>query len=105
MLDPDLQENFIGYAEIKQVFSISKIGKIAGCLVTEGIVKKGCNFRLLRDNTVIHQGMLKTLRRFKDEASEVKSGTECGIGIENYNDVKVGDKIEVFERTETARKI
>ena len=76
MLDPDLQETFIGYAEIRKIFSVSKIGKIAGCFVNEGIVKKGCSFRLLRDNTVVHQGMLKTLRRFKDEVKEVREGTE-----------------------------
>ncbi len=105
MLDPDLQENFIGYSEIKQVFSVSKIGKIAGCLVTEGIVKKGCSFRLLRDNTVIHQGKLKTLRRFKDEVKEVREGTECGMGFENYNDIQVGDVMECFEVKEVARSL
>ena len=105
MLDPDLQENFIGYAEIKQVFSVSKIGKIAGCLVTEGIVKKGCSFRLLRENLVIHQGMLKTLRRFKDEVKEVREGTECGMGFENYNDIQVGDLMECFEVKEVARSL
>ena len=105
MLDPDLQENFIGYAEIKQVFSVSKIGKIAGCLVTEGIVKKGCSFRLLRDNTVVHQGKLKTLRRFKDEIKEVREGTECGMGFENYNDIQVGDVLECFEVKEVARSL
>ncbi len=105
MLDPDLQENFIGYAEIKQVFSVSKIGKIAGCLVTEGIVKKGCSFRLLRDNTVVHQGKLKTLRRFKDEVKEVREGTECGMGFENYNDIQVGDVMECFEVKEVARNL
>ena len=105
MLDPDLQENFIGYAEIKQVFSVSKIGKIAGCLVTEGVVKKGCSFRLLRDNTVIHQGMLKTLKRFKDEVKEVREGTECGMGFENYNDIQEGDVMECFEVKEVARSL
>ena len=105
MLDPDLQESFIGYAEIKQVFSVSKIGKIAGCLVTEGVVKKGCSFRLLRDNTVIHQGMLKTLKRFKDEVKEVRAGTECGMGFENYNDIQEGDVMECFEVKEVARSL
>jgi len=105
MLDPDLQENFIGYAEIKKVFSVSKIGKIAGCLVTEGIVKKGCSFRLLRDNTVVHEGMLKTLRRFKDEVKEVREGTECGMGFENYNDIQEGDIMECFEVKEVARSL
>ena len=105
MLDPDLQENFIGYAKIKQVFSVSKIGKIAGCVVTEGIVKKGCSFRLLRDNTVIHQGMLKTLRRFKDEVKEVREGTECGMGFENFNDIQEDDVMECFEVKEVARSL
>jgi translation initiation factor IF-2 len=105
MLDPDMQETFIGYAEIKKVFSVSKIGKIAGCFVTEGIVKRGCSFRLLRDNTVIHQGMLKTLRRFKDEVKEVREGVECGMGFENYNDIQEGDVMECFEVKEVARSL
>ena len=105
MLDPDLQETFIGYAEIRKVFSVSKIGKIAGCFVNEGIVKKGCSFRLLRDNTVVHQGMLKTLRRFKDEVKEVREGTECGMGFENYNDIQEGDVMECFEVKEVARSL
>ena len=96
MLDPDLQEEFIGYAEIKQVFNITNHGKIAGCSVTEGIIKRGCSFRLLRENTVVHEGKLKTLQRFKDE-EEVKFGLECGMGLENYNDIKVGDVMECFE--------
>ena len=105
LLDPDFQETFIGYAEIRKVFSVSKIGKIAGCFVTEGIVKRGCSFRLLRDNTVIHQGMLKTLRRFKDEVKEVRQGTECGMGFENYNDIQDGDIMECFEVKEVARSL
>ena len=105
MLDPDLQEQFIGYAEIKQVFNISKIGKIAGCNVTEGIIKRGCNFRLLRESTVIHEGKLKTLQRFKDEVKEVKEGLECGMGLENFNDIKVGDVMECFEIKEVKKKL
>ncbi|MDC0456541.1 translation initiation factor IF-2 [Alphaproteobacteria bacterium] len=105
MLDPDMQETFIGYAEIKKVFSVSKIGKIAGCFVTEGIVKRGCSFRLLRDNTVVHQGMLKTLRRFKDEVKEIREGVECGMGFENYNDIQEGDVMECFEVKEVARSL
>ena len=105
MLDPDLQETFIGYAEIRKIFSVSKIGKIAGCFVNEGIVKKGCSFRLLRDNTVVHQGMLKTLRRFKDEVKEVREGTECGMGFENYNDIQEGDVMECFGVKEVARSL
>ena len=105
MLDPDMQETFIGYAEIKKVFAVSKIGKIAGCFVTEGIVKRGCSFRLLRDNTVVHQGMLKTLRRFKDEVKEIREGVECGMGFENYNDIQEGDVMECFEVKEVARSL
>ena len=105
MLDPDLQETFIGYAEIRKIFSVSKIGKIAGCFVNEGIVKKGCSFRLLRDNTVVHQGMLKTLRRFKDEVKEVREGTGCGMGFENYNDIQESDIMECFEVKEVARSL
>ncbi len=105
MLDPDLQEEFIGYAEIKQVFNITNHGKIAGCYVKEGIIKKGCSFRLLRENTVIHEGKLKTLQRFKDEVKEVKFGIECGMGLENYNDIKIGDVMECFEVKEIKKTL
>ena len=105
MLDPDLQEEFIGYAEIKQVFNITNHGKIAGCSVTEGIIKRGCSFRLLRENTVVHEGRLKTLQRFKDEVKEVKFGFECGMGLENYNDIKVGDVMECFEVKEIKKTL
>ena len=104
-LEPEIKEVTDGIAEVKDTFKSPKFGLIAGSIVIEGAVIKNLPIRVLRDNIVIHEGKLDSLRRFKDEASEVKSGTECGIGIENYNDVKVGDKIEVFERTETARKI
>ena len=104
-LEPEIKEVTVGIAEVKDTFKSPKFGLIAGSIVVEGAVIKNLPIRVLRDNIVIHEGKLDSLRRFKDEASEVKSGTECGIGIENYNDVKVGDKIEVFERTETARKI
>ena len=105
MLDPDLQEEFIGYAEIKQVFNITNHGKIAGCSVTEGLIKRGCSFRLLRENTVVHEGKLKTLQRFKDEVKEVKFGLECGMGLENYNDIKVGDVMECFEVREIKKTL
>ncbi len=105
MLDPDLKEEFIGYAEIKQVFNITNFGKIAGCFVTEGIIKRGCSFRLLRENTVVHEGKLKTLQRFKDEVKEVKFGLECGMGLENYNDIKVGDIMECFEVKEIKKTL
>ena len=104
-LEPEIKEVTVGIAEVKDTFKSPKFGLIAGSIVIEGAVIKNLPIRVLRDNIVIHEGKLDSLRRFKDEASEVKSGTECGIGIENYNDVKVGDKIEVFERKETARKI
>jgi len=97
MLEPTRKENFVGYAEILEVFNISKVGKIAGCRVTDGIVKRGNKVRLLRDNVVIHEGTLSTLKRFKDEVKEVVSGQECGMAFENYHDLQVGDQIECFE--------
>jgi translation initiation factor IF-2 len=105
MLAPEKRETFIGYAEILEVFNISKAGKVAGCRVTEGVVKRGSGVRLLRDDTVIHEGMLKTLKRFKDEVPEVKSGTECGMAFENYEDLQKGDLIECFEVEEVERKL
>ncbi|NBO19110.1 MAG: translation initiation factor IF-2, partial [Proteobacteria bacterium] len=105
MLSPTLQENFLGYAEIREVFNISKAGKVAGCMVTDGMIKRGCKVRLLRDNVVIHEGTLKTLKRFKDEVKEVKGGMECGMAFENYEDIRVGDQIECFEVQELARTV
>ena len=105
LLSPEQQESFIGYAEIRQVFSVSKQGKVAGCLVTEGIIKRGCKVRLLRDNVVIHEGSLKTLRRFKDEVKEVRDGMECGMAFDNYSDIQEGDMIECFEVKEIARTL
>jgi translation initiation factor IF-2 len=105
MLSPEKREDFIGYAEILEVFNITKVGKVGGCRVTEGVVKRGCGVRLLRDDTVIHEGKLKTLKRFKDEVSEVKSGTECGMAFERYEDIQPGDMIECFEVVEVARKL
>ena len=103
LLSPTLRERFLGNAEIREVFNISKVGKIAGCRVTEGMVKRGAKVRLLRDNVVIHEGTLKTLRRFKDEVREVREGFECGIGLGSFNDIKVGDIIETFEMREKVR--
>ena len=97
LLSPEQQESFIGYAEIRQVFSVSKQGKVAGCMVTEGIIKRGCKVRLLRDNVVIHEGSLKTLRRFKDEVKDVRESMECGMAFDNYSDIQEGDMIECFE--------
>jgi translation initiation factor IF-2 len=105
MLSPTLRENFLGYAQIREVFNISKVGKVAGCMVTEGIIKRGAKVRLLRDNVVIHEGSLKTLKRFKDEVKEVKSGLECGMAFENYDDMRPGDQIEAFEIEELARTV
>ena len=105
MLSPTLRENFLGYAQIREVFNISKVGKVSGCMVTEGIIKRGAKVRLLRDNVVIHEGSLKTLKRFKDEVKEVKSGLECGMAFENYDDMRAGDQIEAFEIEELARTV
>lgn len=105
MLAPEKRESFIGYAEILEVFSITKVGKVAGCRVTEGVVKRGCGVRLLRDDTVIHEGELSTLKRFKDEVPEVRAGTECGMAFVNYQDIQVGDQIECFEVEEVERKL
>ncbi|MGF1595169.1 MAG: translation initiation factor IF-2 [Kiloniellaceae bacterium] len=105
LLAPKQQENFLGYAEIRQVFSNSKVGKVAGCMITEGLVKRGAKVRLLRDNVVIHDGTLKTLRRFKDEVREVRDGYECGMAFENYTDIQVGDQIECYEIEEVARAL
>ena len=97
MLKPELRERFLGYAQILEVFNITKVGKVAGCRITEGVIKRGCGVRLLRDNVVIHEGKLGTLKRFKDEVAEVTSGMECGMGFENYQDLRTGDQIECFE--------
>ena len=105
LLSPDLKEEFLGNAEIKEVFNISKIGKIAGCVVTEGSIKRGAQVRLLRDNVVIHEGSLKTLKHFKEEVKDIREGSECGAGFENYNDLQVGDFIECFEIKEIARTL
>jgi translation initiation factor IF-2 len=105
MLTPEVREEIIGLAEVRDVFRSSKLGAIAGCMVVEGTVKRNNPIRVLRDNVVIYEGALESLRRHKDDVNEVKSGTECGIGVKNYNDVKVGDQIEVFERIEVAREI
>ncbi len=105
MLKPEMREQIVGLAEVRDVFRSSKIGAIAGCLVVEGYVKRNNPIRVLRDNVVIFQGALESLRRFKDEASEVRAGTECGIGVKDYNDVKPGDMIECYERVEVARTL
>jgi translation initiation factor IF-2 len=103
LLSPELRENLLGYAEMREIFNITKVGKVAGCMVTEGLIKRGAKVRLLRDNVVIHEGSLKTLKRFKDEVKEVKSGFECGMAFENYDDIRAGDMIEAFEIQEFSR--
>ena len=105
MLSPTVKENFLGNIEIREVFSISKVGKVAGCMVTEGMAKRGAKVRLLRDSVVIHEGELSSLKRFKDEVKEVKEGYECGLALANYQDIHVGDVIECFETEEIAREI
>ncbi len=97
LLDPTYKETFLGNAQIREVFRITKVGNVAGCMITEGMVKRGAKVRLLRDNVVIHEGTLKTLRRFKEEVREVQNGYECGMAFENYDDIKVGDVIECFD--------
>lgn len=105
LLSAEIKENFIGYANVKQVFKVSGIGKVAGCLVTEGVARRSAGVRLLRDNVVIHEGTLKTLKRFKDEVAEVQSGQECGMAFEAYEDVRENDVIEIFEREEVTRTL
>ena len=105
LLSPEVREQIIGVAEVKDVFSSPAFGDIAGCIVSSGLVRKANPIRVLRDNVVIYEGELESLRRFKDDVNEVKSGVECGIGVKNYNDVKAGDQIEVFERIEVERNI
>ena len=102
MLAPTLKEKILGYAEIRDVFNITKVGKVGGCRVTEGTVKRGAKVRLLRDNVVIHNGALSQLKRFKDDVREVAQGFECGMAFENYHDIQVGDQIECFEIEEVA---
>ena len=105
MLAPTLKEEFLGYAEVREVFNVSKVGKVAGCMITSGLVKRGSKVRLLRDDVVIHEGELSQLKRFKDDAKEVKEGMECGMSFANYDDLKQGDMIECFNVIEVARQL
>ncbi|MFZ9967841.1 MAG: translation initiation factor IF-2, partial [Steroidobacteraceae bacterium] len=105
MLAPEVKEQIIGLAEVREVFRSSKFGTVAGCLVVDGVVRRNKPIRVLRDNVVIFQGELESLKRFKDDAGEVRSGTECGIGVKGYNDIRVGDQIECYDRFEVARKL
>ena len=105
MLSPEIKENVLGLVEIRNVFKISKVGAVAGCFVLDGMIKRGSNVRLLRDNVVVHTGELDSLKRFKDDVKEVKAGFECGLSLKGYDDVKVGDQLEVFETVEVARTL
>jgi translation initiation factor IF-2 len=104
-MTPEIRESFLGNAEIREVFSVSKIGKVAGCYVSEGTVKRGAGVRLIRDDVVLHEGNLSTLKRFKDDVREVQQNYECGMSFENYNDIKAGDVIECFTLEEVAPEI
>jgi translation initiation factor IF-2 len=105
LLKDEVREKFIGYAKILEVFKVSNVGKVAGCLVTEGVARKSAGVRLLRDNVVVHEGTLKTLQRFKDQVAEVQSGQECGMAFDNYDDIRQGDVIEIFERETVERTL
>jgi translation initiation factor IF-2 len=105
LLQPEIKEQIIGTAQVREVFRSSKFGVVAGCLVTEGAVRRNNPIRVLRDNVVIFEGALESLRRFKDDVNEVRAGTECGIGVKNYQDVRVNDQIECFARVEVARTL
>ena len=105
MLAPDIVENIIGLAQVQDVFRSPKFGHVAGCMVVDGVVRRDEPIRVLRDNVVIFEGELESLRRFKDDVKDVRMGTECGIGVKNYTDIKAGDQIEVFERKEVARTL
>jgi translation initiation factor IF-2 len=105
LLGNEIREKFIGYAKIKEVFKVTGIGRVAGCLVTEGVARRSAGVRLLRDDVVVHEGTLKTLKRFKDDVNEVQSGQECGMAFENYDDIRPDDVIEIFEREEVTRTL
>jgi len=105
LLSPERKEVSLGLVEIRDIFKASKIGTIAGCFVLEGLIRKNSKIRILRDNVVIYDGELDSLKRFKEDAKEVKANYECGLSIQNFNDINVGDQIEVYETVEVARKL
>jgi translation initiation factor IF-2 len=105
MLSPDILEEITGSAEIRETFDITKVGTIAGCFVLDGIIKRNSKIRVIRDGIVVHTGTLGSLKRFKDDQKEVKRGYECGLNIDKYNDIKIGDVVEAFEEVEVARKL
>ena len=105
LLDPSTKETVVGKAQVKQAFKVSKVGTISGCMVIDGKILRGGKARLLRDNVIVFEGNISSLRRFKDDAREVEKGFECGIGLENFSDIKTGDIIEVFIQEKIARKL
>jgi translation initiation factor IF-2 len=105
MLAPEQKENVIGTVEIRQVITVSKVGNIAGCMVTDGLIKRDSHVRLIRNNVVIHTGELSSLKRFKDDVKEVRQGFECGLMLKNFNEIMEGDQLEAFEMVEVARKL
>jgi translation initiation factor IF-2 len=105
MLAPDKKESQIGLVEVREVYKISKVGTVAGCYVLDGVVRRGARVRLLRDNVVVHDGELDSLKRFKDDVREVKGGFECGLSLKNFNDVEKGDQLEVYEIVEVSRTL
>ena len=105
MLEPEFKEVYLGRIEIKKVFKVSKVGNIAGCVVVDGKVKNDSNIRILRDGIVMYEGKLSSLKRYKDDAKEVVAGQECGLGVENFNDIKEGDIVEAFEIQEIQRTL
>jgi len=105
MLAPEKKENILGLVDVRQVFKISKVGAVAGCMVLEGLVRRNASVRVLRDNVVVHAGEIDSLKRFKDDVREVKAGFECGMSVKNFNDLKVGDQFEIYEVQEVARTL
>ena len=105
MLTPEQKESRLGLIEVREVFRISKVGTVAGCMVTEGLVRRGAKVRVLRDNVVVHDGELDSLKRFKDDVREVKAGFECGLSLRGFNDINQGDQLEVYEIVEVTRTL
>ena len=105
LLSPERRETMLGNARIQEVFNVSKVGKVAGCMVTDGTVERGASVRLIRDNVVVHEGKLSQLKRFKDDAKEVSAGQECGMAFENYQDMRVGDVIECYRVEQIQRSL
>ena len=105
LLAPEQKENILGLVEIREIYKASKIGNIAGCFVLEGLIRRNSNIRLLRDNAIIFEGELDSLKRFKDDTKEVKANIECGLALKNFNDIQVGDKVEVYELVQVPRKL